>query len=480
MIGPSEFVMDYVVLPFRQKRLGEKFLVTTETGSWAILDKEQIGLLRAHRVGRSPSLFASLEASGIIVTIPNFSKAKKRVQDRFWYIGNGTSLQVVAVTNNCNFNCRYCYAATKDRKNMSAETAEKVADFIMQSPAKTIVVEFSGGEPLMNFDAIETIVEKSKELALEKKKTAKFAMIHNGSMWDEEKMEFFIKNRIGVCFSLDGPEDLHNLHRPYKAGGGTHGDVAKWIRRFRERGHKSMNALPVITRHSLPRWKEIVDEYLSHGFRVIRFKYLGYFGRAPDLWSELGYAPDEYLEAWKNVMEYLFELNNRGIFVVEGLARVLAKKLFLLEDPGYCELQMPCGAAISQLAYSPDGSVYTCDEGRMFEEFRMGSVDQTYADVMKSNLLKRLVTASSGVFNKCDSCAFKPFCGVCPIESYNMTGSIDVKVPLDRRCEMHMKMLEYLFLRISEDRKFKAMLENWAKFGGRKTFFGVGDYARIF
>ncbi|MBR9679985.1 MAG: SPASM domain-containing protein, partial [Candidatus Altiarchaeota archaeon] len=314
-----------------------------------------------------------------------------------------------------------------------------------------------------NFDAIKTIVEKTKKLAEKNNKYIKFAMVHNGTNWDSEKMEFFIENNIGVCFSLDGPEKLHDLHRPRCGGGGSHAEVVKWIKKFSERKYDGLHAIPVITKHSLPKWKEVVDEYLSLGIRKIRFKYLSYFGRAPHLWKELGYSPEEFFSSWKKMIEYLFELNQRGMMVTDDLTRVIAVKLFSEKDPGYCELHMPCGAGLSQLAYGPDGSVYTCDEGRMFEEFRIGHVDEPYTSVMNSPVLKSMAIASSGFFNSCDFCAYKPFCGVCPLESYNIQGRLNSNLAFDRRCKIHKRMFDYLFNRISEDPKFKTMLETWVR-----------------
>ena len=238
---------------------------------------------------------------------------------------------------------------------MSEETAKKLVKFIMSSPSKTIIVEFSGGEPLLNFEGIKYLVRESKKVAKEKGKEVIFAMIHNGTNWDKKKMKFFIEEKIGICFSLDGPEDLHNKQRPYRGGGGSHKKVVEWIKKFRKVGYPSLNAIPVVTKVTLQRGRELVDEYLSLGFRRIRFKYLTYFGRAADSWDELGYTPDEFLKAWKEVIEYIFELNKRGIFVIEGVTQILAKKIFQSKDPGFCELQMPCGAGIGQLAYSPDG-----------------------------------------------------------------------------------------------------------------------------
>jgi uncharacterized protein len=476
LIGPSDFVDDYVVMPFRSGKLDGKFLVTTDAGCWALLSPGEFGLLQSRELQSDPDLFASLRAAGIIATREDFPDVKKRMREKFWFVTKGTTLHVVAVTNDCNLACKYCYSNTKSREKMSVETARKVADFIIPSRSNTHIIEFSGGEPLLNFEAIKTVVERSRRLADRMGKELGFAMIHNGTGWNDERMEFFMKNRIGICFSLDGPEDLHDLHRPYRAGGGTYRDVVKWVGKFRHAGYESLNAIPVITRHSLRRGREIVDEYLAHGFTNVRFKYLSYFGRAPAIWDEIGYRPAAFVKAWKDVIEYMFELNQRGIPVHEDLATTMAKKLFLRLEPGNCEMQMPCGAGIGQLAYSPDGSVYTCDEGRMFEEFRIGDVDMKHSEVMKNAVLRNLSLSSSGFLNLCGTCELRPFCGICPLESYNQTGTTEINVAFNRRHKMHKEMLRYLIGRSSRDPEFRGMLEGWARSGRRSFFFGGDHY----
>lgn len=462
MTGPVT-PQKYLVSPYKLARLEDKFLVTTDAGGWAILDKNQLELFQSGRADDDVALFAILENAGIINQTENILNETDRIKKRLWYLSNGPSLHVVAVTNVCNFACKYCYAESSDKTKMSEETAKKTVDFIMKSPAKAIVVEFSGGEPLLNFPAIKTVVLETREKAKRAQKNLGFAMIHNGSKWDEEKAKFFIDHNIGICFSLDGPRDLHNMHRPYRTGGGTYDDVIKWINYFRKNGYTGLQALPVITRYSLKRGREIVDEYLSHGFKIIRFKYLGYFGRASELWDEIGYEPEEYLSAWKDVIEYIFELYKRGISIREGMAEIMAKKLFDVTDPGYCELQMPCGAGLNQLAYAPDGSIYTCDEGRMFTEFRLGSVDDKYSSVLKNATLQNMLMSSSGLHNACDNCALKPFCGICPVESYKQQGDIESKIMFDRRHTIHSGMITYLMKRSHTDPVFRKMLVFWAK-----------------
>ncbi|MBR9679766.1 MAG: hypothetical protein GOU99_01805, partial [Candidatus Altiarchaeota archaeon] len=64
MIGPTEFVEDYVVQPFRTRQLKDRYVVTVETGGWAVLNKKELKLLENYELKQDPKLFASLVMAG--------------------------------------------------------------------------------------------------------------------------------------------------------------------------------------------------------------------------------------------------------------------------------------------------------------------------------------------------------------------------------------------------------------------------------
>ena len=55
----------------------------------------------------------------------------------------------------------------------------------------------------------------------------------------------------------------------------------------------------VTTKFSLPYYKEIVDEYIKHGFNEIQIKFMSYLGDAKEVWNKIGYNADEFINFWK-------------------------------------------------------------------------------------------------------------------------------------------------------------------------------------
>lgn len=65
---------------------------------------------------------------------------------------------VLSLTGQCNFACRYCYAAEHDRSMMSQETA-LAAVKLAAAGGERFVIQFSGGEPLLNFACLQAVAD---------------------------------------------------------------------------------------------------------------------------------------------------------------------------------------------------------------------------------------------------------------------------------------------------------------------------------
>lgn len=70
----------------------------------------------------------------------------------------GIKMLVLSLTGQCNFACRYCYAAEHERSMMSPETA-LAAVKLAADGGERFVIQFSGGEPLLNFDCLKAVVD---------------------------------------------------------------------------------------------------------------------------------------------------------------------------------------------------------------------------------------------------------------------------------------------------------------------------------
>jgi len=453
----------------------KRVLVTTEHGAWVVLNKQEFNLLKDGRLNEDLNLFTVLEDKGVVVTNKNTERIAQMYRDRFHHLFNGISLHIVVPTLRCNQKCVYCHAssvsATEKGYDMDKKTAKSVVDFIFQTPSPFATIEFQGGEPLLNFDIVKYIVEYAKQKNKSSKsdrngwfagrKNICFTVATNFMAMNEEKLEFLMENDVRLSTSLDGPKKLHDKNRPYM--GSSYKTATRWIDAIKNEYSYGFfdSALPTITRFSLKYPKQIVDEYVKWGFKHVRMRPLNIAGMAADSWSKIGYTAEEFVKFWKEYLDYVLKINKKIWFVDDDTVFMLRRILTLVPPLNAC-LGAPCGACTIQAAYNQWGDVYTCDEARACELFKLGNVKQkTYKEIFTSNEAVNFVGLTSMTSSACDNCVWHPFCSPCLVSSYGSQKNVIPKLPSDFLCNTRRMQLEYLFKKLLG--KEQKILFEWCK-----------------
>lgn len=139
------------------------------------------------------------------------------------------------VTEDCNLACSYCYQGHKTKKAMTFETAKKAVDMLLSSdennqyinPAISpgIIIEFIGGEPLLEIELIDKTIDYFKKEArrLQHPWAEWFciSICSNGVLYFDERVQrFLMKNRNNISFSItiDGNKELHDSCRVFHDG----------------------------------------------------------------------------------------------------------------------------------------------------------------------------------------------------------------------------------------------------------------------
>ena len=94
------------------------------------------------------------------------------------------------ITFNCNFRCRYCYVNTGcEHSNMKQDVADQVINFIKKNikPDQELVINFHGGEPIINFEMVKYIVDKCESVFQNK---VSFGITTNASLLDDYKINY--------------------------------------------------------------------------------------------------------------------------------------------------------------------------------------------------------------------------------------------------------------------------------------------------
>lgn len=154
-----------------------------------------------------------------------------------------------------------------------------------------------GGEPLlMGFEFFAKIAEIQDKLGPEY--TFSNGVQTNGTLLTEEFVDLFKEKSFGVGVSLDGPQWLHDLQRPYPDGRGSFGDVMSGIALLRERmsnnGHSAFGGvIAVLTQNTLVNLDELYEFFHTQKISF-RAHPLYYEGKGIDIRRRLGITPEEY------------------------------------------------------------------------------------------------------------------------------------------------------------------------------------------
>lgn len=444
---------------FNFKEKEEDYLITNDMGRYLFVSKEDFNKI-IKKEELQDDLKQELIDRGFIYEINDeifATNMAMKLRKQKEYLLVPTTLHIFVVSKNCNFNCIYCQAGNlnqKDDYKMTKETAKRAVEIAMDSPSKCLTFEFQGGEPLTNYEIIKYIIEYSK--SINKDKQIEYNLVSNLTLLTDEMIEFFIKNEVSICTSIDGNKELQNKNRPYKNKDSYEETVSK-IKKLKEKGVK-VSAIETTTKYSLEKYKEIVDEYINLGLDSIFIRPLTKLGRADNNWKNVGYEAEDFLEFYKNCLDYIIQKNKEGIFLSEGHGNIFFKKILLNDPVNYMELRSPCGGAIGQLAYYYDGDIYTCDEGRMLSEmrndsFKLGNVyENTYRDLMQGDVCKAMCISSCiECLPYCNNCAYMPYCGTCPVINLAQDNNIFARNPKEFRCKIYGGILDILFKYIKDE-----------------------------
>ena len=395
---------------FRWRRVGSRNVATTDHGTYAFLDDAQLNQLVEGNLEAGTPLFEELHQKGFLVADADIERLSQDYDRKVSFVYRGPVLHILVVTLRCNEVCTYCHASRSNMSDtetdMSVTTAEKCVDMALNSPSDTITIEFQGGEPLANYEVVQHIVHYGSERAKSLGKRVMFSLVSNLALLDEAKLAWLVEHRIQISTSLDGPKDLHDKNRNL-AGSSAYDRTVFWMKRINQAYVDAgldpqlyhVEALATITRDHLSRARDLVDEYVRNGCRAVFLRPLNPFGFAKKTGAKVGYSAQDFLVFYNEALDYILELNLKGVEILERLGAIFMTKIMTPDDPNYLDIRSPCGAGIGQIAYNYDGSIFTCDEGRMVHQmgddvFLIGSVDSmTLKDVVTSETVKSLAMA---------------------------------------------------------------------------------------
>ncbi len=178
----------------------------------------------------------------------------------------------LVVDHQCNLRCRYCYTGHKFDRRMPDEVMRQALDRAFDSAPSHLDIGFSGGEPLLHLEFLETAAEYAEERVAElgsRSPTLRYVVSTNLTLLGERAVAWLKRLPSEVSTSLDGPEPVHDAVRRQDDGEGSHARVRSSLNRLDAEGIPySVNT--VVTRDTASRLGEVVAELFATNARRFR------------------------------------------------------------------------------------------------------------------------------------------------------------------------------------------------------------------
>lgn len=341
------------------------------------------------------------------------------------------------IAHDCNLRCEYCFAdegAYHNRRElMSAETGKRAMDFLIENSGKrkNLEVDFFGGEPLMNFEAVKEIVAYAREQEKIHNKNFRFTLTTNGVLLNDKNIEFMNKEMSNVVLSLDGRKEVNDKVRVKVDGSGSYDTIVNKLLRVAEsRNQDNYYVRGTFTKYNLDFSKDVLH-LADLGFKQTSVEPVVCEATAPYALSEED-LPKIYQEYENLVEEYVKRKKDGNGF------NFFHFMIDLEQGPCVIKRLSGCGAGCEYLAVAPNGDIYPCHQFVGTEEYKMGSIFE--GDINKDI---RNTFEACNVYTKpdCRECFAKFYCsGGCMANACLLNG--DINKPHEISCKLQRKRVE--------------------------------------
>ena len=389
------------------------------------------------------------------ITIRDISKVSE--ENYLKLIGRiGLTELILETTNACNFRCRYCifsglYDGFRIHGNdfMSFDVAKKAVDLYYKlfdtykylNPLRDPKIGFYGGEPLLNINLIENVVEYANKLFAKYKENLLYTLTTNGSLLGKYA-EFLLQNNFQIFVSIDGPKEVHDTNRILANGAPTFDLIMNNIEQYYRTAEKlgkqtTLFALATLTLKSdLFKVREFFNK-VKNKIRLIFTTFIRPFDTREQ------YTPEDYYkfqEMEKSLREEFLEYVKSQGWVKEGdiFFDVYYGQRIILAACRYKIIRpmneyLPFGSSclpLYRIYVTAQGAILPCEKSPT--NLVIGDV---FNGINYRSIQKIIKTYSELQLYNCSKCQIKFSCRSCIATIYPME-NIEQKCAMFRRSVM--------------------------------------------
>lgn len=288
-------------------------------------------------------------------------------ENRHTEIGKGADGDVFVhnftfqTTESCSLQCTYCYQFNKSPMNMKFETAKEFIDkllndeygYINRYNSPAIIIEFIGGEPLLQINLTRKIYEyflmRCYELQHPWFTMHRLSICSNGLQYFDPNVQAFFRDyshQISFNVSIDGNKALHDACRIQPTGEGSYDVAMTALNHYNRTYSKERNSKMTLAPANISYLFDSVVDFIQHGMTNINLNCVFEEG-----WT-VETAKIEY-EQLKKLADYLIDNDLEHLYVA----------IFRETPEGPMDKYSDgnhCGGLGSMLAMRPNGQFYPC------------------------------------------------------------------------------------------------------------------------
>lgn len=326
-----------------------------------------------------------------------------------------------------------CYQFNKSEMRMDFNTAKTFIDnlledkysYVNQYNSPAIILEFIGGEPLLEIDLITQVYEyflkRCYELNHPYFTMHRLSICSNGMQYFDKAVQSFFKkysSRVSFNISIDGNKELHDSCRVQPNGEGSYDVDIAALNHYNSHYSKERNSKMTLAPGNIKYLFESVKDFIASGTSVINLNCVFEEG-----W-QIKHAHEEYKQL-KQLADYIIDNNLEHIYI--SIFRDNPDSSLSKEQDS-----TSCGGAGAMLAIRPNGDIYPCirympsSVGNNVKDLKMGNVhDGMVGREENSDVLKILdsITRRSSTNDICYNCPIASSCMSCIALGHTVYGT---------------------------------------------------------
>lgn len=351
----------------------------------------------------------------------------------------GVGSVLLNVTHHCNLACAYCIMAMPElqdayqdeKHSLTEEKGKACIDLLADVGYRDVVsITFFGGEPLLKFKLIESIVEYA-EATYPGRFT--YQVITNGCLMRPEMYDFFKKNRFSFIWSLDGEPEVHDRLRCFKkvGNGSVFAQSFAALQALRAAWPECRIGINITYFKQTMELPAALKFFRSHGIEAIRMDR----GLVPRC-SPHAVGMEETTRAKAQLSEvaemYLSMLLRGEVFSLNPFVnymRIISKRL-----PRF----RACNSGLDYVTVAATGEIYSCYKLLGLPDCKLGEVRDGFGQETSAALWERLnVSKRPG----CSECWARFICaGGCAADNLHLNNSY--LAPARENCAIFQHAIE--------------------------------------